>query len=150
MLTLGIQWTSVHTVQQYAQCCEFSNSVTRLLLPEALTQRNTQFLGIPRRLVLLVNDPACYDYSDVRRWKCAIYRLGVVLSISLTAYINHTMIKVLLKYHSFVVHCEHCCTGNKSVNSGIRWNLSHKWGCTRANSCRENISLMKLQLQSNS
>ena len=88
MLTLGIQWTSVHTVQQYAQCCEFSNSATRLQLPEALTQRNTQILGIPRRLVLLVNDPACPDYSDVRRWKCAIYRHGVVPSNNLAAYIN--------------------------------------------------------------
>ena len=31
-------------------------------------------------MVLLVNDPACPDYGDVRRWKCAIYRLGVVPS----------------------------------------------------------------------
>ena len=84
-------------MQQYAQCCEFSNLATRLKLPEALTQRNTQFLGIPRRLVLLVNDPACPDYSDIRRWKCAIYRLGVVPSTNQTAYINYTMIKVLLK-----------------------------------------------------
>jgi len=97
VLTLGIQWTSVHTVQQYAQCYGFSNSATRLQLPEPLTQRNTQFLEIPRRLVLLVNDPACPDYSDVRRWKCAIYRLGVVPSTNLTAYVNYTMIKVLLK-----------------------------------------------------
>jgi len=57
------------------------------------------FLGIPRRLVLLVNDPAGPDYSHARiGWKCAIYRLGVVPSTNLTAYIkNYTMIKVLLK-----------------------------------------------------
>jgi len=48
-------------------------------------------------LVLLVNDPACPDYSDVGRWKYAIYRLGVVPSTNLTACIYYTMIKVLLK-----------------------------------------------------
>jgi len=67
----------------YNNTLNVMNSVIQLL--EALTQMNTQFLGIPRRLVLLVNDPACPDYSDVRRWKCAIYRLRVVPSTNLTA-----------------------------------------------------------------
>jgi len=48
VLTLGIQWTSVHTVQQYAECCEFSNSATRLQLSEALTQGIHSFLESPR------------------------------------------------------------------------------------------------------
>jgi len=45
-----------------------------LLHKEHTASWNPQEIG-----PISVNDPTYPDYSDVRRWKCAIYRLGVVL-----------------------------------------------------------------------
>jgi len=52
-------------VQQYAECCEFSNSATRLPLPEALTQGIHSFLESPG------------DWSD---WSMTLHVLTTMMS----------------------------------------------------------------------